>query len=100
MLSAPKHADMHDDEPHHMMGIVGVRGGVGASLVATSLAWAISEQGDRQTALLDLDVHFGTGDRKSTRLNSSHNCATRKPSSVCNTNENTTRTHITDTIAK
>ena len=61
MLSAPKHADMHDDKPHHMMGVVGVRGGVGASLVATSLAWAISEHADRQTALLDLDVHFGTG---------------------------------------
>jgi len=61
MLSAPKHADMHDDKPHHMMGVVGVRGGVGASLVSTSLAWAISEQAGRQTALLDLDVHFGTG---------------------------------------
>ena len=61
MLSAPKHADMHDDKPHHMMAVVGVRGGVGASLVSTSLAWAISEQADRQTALLDLDVHFGTG---------------------------------------
>jgi pilus assembly protein CpaE len=43
------------------MGVVGVRGGVGESLVSTSLAWAISEQADRQTALLDLDVHFGTG---------------------------------------
>lgn len=61
MLSAPKHTDMHDDRPHHMMAVVGVRGGVGASMVSTSLAWAISEQADRQTALLDLDVHFGTG---------------------------------------
>ena len=60
-LSTPKHADMHDDKPHHMMAVVGVRGGVGASLVSTSLAWAISEQAHRQTALLDLDVHFGTG---------------------------------------
>jgi pilus assembly protein CpaE len=61
MLAAPKHADMSDNKPHHMMAVVGVRGGVGASLVATSLAWAMSEQADRQTALLDLDVHFGTG---------------------------------------
>lgn len=61
MLSAPKHADMVDDKPHHMIAVVGVRGGVGASLVSTSLAWAMSEQADRQTALLDLDVHFGTG---------------------------------------
>jgi len=61
MLTAPKHADMQDDKPHHMMTVVGVRGGVGASLVSTSLAWAMSEQAGRQTALLDLDVHFGTG---------------------------------------
>ncbi|WP_432767735.1 MAG: pilus assembly protein CpaE [Sphingopyxis sp.] len=61
MLAAPKHAEMLDDKPHHMMAVVGVRGGVGASLVSTSLAWAISEQADRQTALLDLDLHFGTG---------------------------------------
>lgn len=61
MLTAPKHADMHDEKPHHMMAVVGVRGGVGASLVSTSLAWAMSEQAGRQTALLDLDVHFGTG---------------------------------------
>ena len=61
LLSAPKHADTNGDRPHHMMAVVGVRGGVGASLVSTSLAWAISEQAGRQTALLDLDVHFGTG---------------------------------------
>ncbi len=61
MLTAPKHSDMSDDKPHHMMAVVGVRGGVGASLVSTSLAWAMSEQAGRQTALLDLDVHFGTG---------------------------------------
>ena len=61
MLSAPKHADANNDRPHHMMAVVGVRGGVGASLVSTSLAWAISEQAGRHTALLDLDVHFGTG---------------------------------------
>ena len=61
MLAAPKHAEMLDDKPHHMMAVVGVRGGVGASLVSTSLAWAMSEQAGRQTALLDLDIHFGTG---------------------------------------
>lgn len=61
MLTAPKHGDAHDDKPHHMTAVVGVRGGVGASLVSTSLAWVMSEQAGRQTALLDLDVHFGTG---------------------------------------
>src|SRR3546814_15253603 len=61
LLAAPKHADMLDDKPHHMLAVVGVRGGVGASLVATSLAWTISVQAGRPTGLLDLDVHFGTG---------------------------------------
>ena len=41
--------------------VLGVRGGVGASTVATSLAWLLSEQAGRATALLDLDLHFGTG---------------------------------------
>ncbi|MGL4313341.1 MAG: AAA family ATPase, partial [Sphingomonas sp.] len=36
-------------------------GGVGASSVATSLAWLTSTKISRTTALLDLDVHFGTG---------------------------------------
>lgn len=61
MLAAPRHADTHADRPHHMCAVVGVRGGSGASLVATSLAWSMSEIADLQTALLDLDVHFGTG---------------------------------------
>lgn len=61
LLSAPKQVDGAGDRPHHLMAVVGVRGGVGASLISTSLAWAFSEQADRQTALLDLDVHFGTG---------------------------------------
>lgn len=60
MLSAPKQSDA-DDKPHHLMAVVGVRGGVGASMVSTSLAWAMSEQAGLQSALLDLDVHFGTG---------------------------------------
>jgi pilus assembly protein CpaE len=61
LLSAPRAAEASADKPHHMMAVVGVRGGVGASMVATSLAWAMSEQANRHTSLLDLDVHFGTG---------------------------------------
>jgi pilus assembly protein CpaE len=41
--------------------VIGVRGGVGASTLATSLAWLMGEKASRSTALLDLDVHFGTG---------------------------------------
>jgi pilus assembly protein CpaE len=46
---------------HIAAAIIGVRGGVGASTIATSLAWMLSEQASRPTALLDLDLHFGTG---------------------------------------
>jgi pilus assembly protein CpaE len=38
-----------------------VRGGVGASTIASSLAWLMGDKAGRSTALLDLDVHFGTG---------------------------------------
>ena len=41
--------------------VVGTRGGVGASMLATSLAWLFSTEHKLPTALLDLDVHFGTG---------------------------------------
>jgi pilus assembly protein CpaE len=44
-----------------MAAVIGVRGGVGASTIATSLAWLLGEKAHRTTALLDLDVHFGTG---------------------------------------
>jgi pilus assembly protein CpaE len=44
-----------------MAAVIGVRGGVGASTIATSLAWLLGDRARRTTALLDLDVHFGTG---------------------------------------
>ncbi len=47
-------------EPHQMTAVIGVRGGSGSSTVAVSLAWLMSQR-DKTTALLDLDVHFGTG---------------------------------------
>ena len=57
---APK-TDAADDRPHSMVTVIGTRGGVGASTVATSLAYLSSTRGKHPTALLDLDVHFGTG---------------------------------------
>jgi pilus assembly protein CpaE len=50
-----------DERARVMVSVVGTRGGVGASTVATSLAYLSSTRGKRATALLDLDVHFGTG---------------------------------------
>ncbi|MFW2830872.1 pilus assembly protein CpaE [Sphingomonas sp. ID0503] len=49
------------DRPHCMTAVIGARGGVGASSIATSIAWGMGDQAKRNTALLDLDVHFGTG---------------------------------------
>ena len=61
MLSAPKAVDAGSDRPHCAVAVIGTRGGVGASTLSTSLAWLMSEKSGRSTALLDLDVHFGTG---------------------------------------
>jgi pilus assembly protein CpaE len=58
---APKGADADGVQRHISTAVVGTRGGVGASTLATSLAWLLSEQHKAPTALLDLDVHFGTG---------------------------------------
>lgn len=61
MLNAPKSTDQSTDRPHCGVAVIGARGGVGASTIATSIAWLLSDAGGRTTALLDLDVHFGTG---------------------------------------
>jgi pilus assembly protein CpaE len=60
ILSGPR-GEAQADKPHVMAAVIGVRGGVGASTIATSLAWLFGEKARRSTALLDLDVHFGTG---------------------------------------
>jgi len=52
--------DAGPERPHMTTAVIGTRGGVGASSIATSLAWLLSEKKNRPTALLDLDVHFGT----------------------------------------
>jgi pilus assembly protein CpaE len=61
MLNAPKLVEAAVDRPHCSLAVIGTRGGVGASTMATSIAWLLSEREGRSTALLDLDVHFGTG---------------------------------------
>jgi pilus assembly protein CpaE len=60
VFHAPR-AEALVDRPHMTVSVVGARGGVGASTMATSLAWYLSEREKRLTSLLDLDVHFGTG---------------------------------------
>jgi pilus assembly protein CpaE len=60
-LAAPKLAEAGADRPHCSVAVIGTRGGCGASTIATSLAWLFGDKQGRATALLDLDVHFGTG---------------------------------------
>ncbi len=61
MLSAPRAAEVSDKVKHSITAVVGTRGGVGASSIAISIAWMMGAHGRRDSALLDLDVHFGTG---------------------------------------
>jgi pilus assembly protein CpaE len=60
-ISGPRVNEAASEKPHVMAAVVGVRGGVGASTLATSLAWLMGDKAGRSTALLDLDIHFGTG---------------------------------------
>ncbi len=61
IFAAPRGAEGAGAKRHTAVAVVGTRGGVGASTVATSLAWMLSADQKMPTALLDLDVHFGTG---------------------------------------
>ncbi len=60
-ISGPKVNDTSVERPHVVAAVIGVRGGVGASTIASSLAWQMGDKANRSTALLDLDIHFGTG---------------------------------------
>jgi pilus assembly protein CpaE len=60
-ISGPRVNDTANDRPHVLAAVIGARGGVGASTLATSIAWLMGDKLGRSTALLDLDVHFGTG---------------------------------------
>lgn len=61
LLNAPKVVEVASERTHCAVGVIGTRGGAGASTIATSLAWLMAENAKLGTALLDLDVHFGTG---------------------------------------
>lgn len=61
VFSAPKASDPDVAKRHVASAVIGTRGGVGASTIATSLAWHFATKKAKPTALLDLDIHFGTG---------------------------------------
>jgi pilus assembly protein CpaE len=60
-ISGPRMSETTNDKPHVLAAVIGARGGVGASTIAASLAWMLGDKAGRATALLDLDIHFGTG---------------------------------------
>lgn len=60
-LNTARQEESSSERPHISTAVVGTRGGSGASTLATSLAWILSEKMQMSTGLLDLDVHFGTG---------------------------------------
>lgn len=43
-----------------VIAFMGSRGGIGTSTAAVSCAWALAEGRKERTALMDLDLHFGT----------------------------------------
>jgi pilus assembly protein CpaE len=45
--------------PARVMAVVGARGGVGATSLAVSAAWALAHDLQQRTVLLDLDLQFG-----------------------------------------
>jgi pilus assembly protein CpaE len=61
VFASPKSHDPSAAKKHVSVAVLGTRGGVGASTIATSLAWLYSGDEKLPTALLDLDIHFGTG---------------------------------------
>ncbi|WP_085900341.1 P-loop NTPase [Kiloniella majae] len=57
------YANHQEDIPHsdnNKSVVMGVRGGIGASTIAVNLSWYLSEELKTKTALLDMDIEFGT----------------------------------------
>ncbi|MBV1918532.1 MAG: pilus assembly protein CpaE, partial [Sphingomonadaceae bacterium] len=61
VFAQPKQNDGAVVKQHISTAVIGTRGGVGASTLATSLSYLFSADNMLPTALLDLDIHFGTG---------------------------------------
>jgi len=53
-------ADPNAQSKNNRIAVIGARGGVGASQVAVNLAWLLSQERGHKTALIDLDLEFGT----------------------------------------
>lgn len=53
---------VNPDKPFagRVIGVIGARGGIGASTISHNLAWSIAERQESNSTLLDLDLSFGT----------------------------------------
>ena len=52
---------VEDEEmERNIVSVVGVRGGVGATTLAVNLAWIVGHEMQRNCAIVDLDLQFGT----------------------------------------
>ena len=60
ILHSPRAVDAAPEKAPCSVAVIGARGGVGTSTIATSLGWLMADRLERTTAILDLDVHFGT----------------------------------------
>lgn len=62
-LRTPIEAENNENDvsKDKVISIISVRGGAGASTIATNLAWILANEKNQKTALVDLDMHFGTG---------------------------------------
>jgi pilus assembly protein CpaE len=56
----PKAAAPTDAKEAKLVFIIGTRGGVGASTCAVNLSWMLAEEQKLNTALIDLDLQYGT----------------------------------------
>ncbi len=62
LTRAEETTELGEQEPVETprIAVIGTRGGVGASSVAVNLAWLLAEEAKLRTALIDLDLWFGT----------------------------------------
>ena len=59
-LHAPTGPEVANPEQVRRVAVIGSRGGVGASSLAVNLAWILSHEKKKKTAIVDLDLEFGT----------------------------------------
>lgn len=55
----PQAAEPAATRPARVVALIGVRGGVGATSLALSVAWDLAHEQQKKTVLLDLDMQFG-----------------------------------------